>query len=245
MANISTVDLVQIIFWLLAGCVSFYFSIDNARVWTSISMGFFLIFLSQLYVVEKALDAPWTAYTQLEAIHYIIGTVAIMVMTHGFQEYYIFSRTLELGGSKHVVYLSILGVLAGSVAFVLINPEPQYPVLRNIAMIENSTWVFLSLVNIDMIRKIYLQIRDSVIANGFIAFGVVFAALFLWKGSELYLQVYNWDYDWQIIMQNLGITLPEQFMGRRQFSLMVHDAAGLVSGLTAGGTFLYLLRLLR
>ncbi|AAR34847.1 hypothetical protein KIP69_07370 [Geobacter sulfurreducens] len=245
MADISTVDLVQIIFWFLAGCVSFYFSIDNARVWTSISMGFFLIFLSQLYVVEKALDAPWTAYTQLEAIHYIIGTVAIMVMTHGFQEYYIFSRTLELGGSKHVVYLSILGILVGSVVFVFANPEPQYPVLRNIAMIENSTWVFLSLVNIDIIRKIYLQIRDSVIANGFIAFGVVFITIFLWKGSELYLQVYNWDYDWQIIMQNLGVTLPEQFMGRRQFSLMVHDAAGLASGLTAGGTFLYLLRLLR
>jgi hypothetical protein len=245
MADISTVDLVQIIFWFLAGCVSFYFSIDNARVWTSISMGFFLIFLSQLYVVEKALDAPWTAYTQLEAIHYIIGTVSIMVMTHGFQEYYIFSRTLELGGSKQVVYFSILGVIVGSVIFVFINPEPQYPVLRNIAMIENCTWVFLSLVNIDMIRKIYLQIRDSVIANGFIAFGVVFVAIFLWKGSELYLQVYNWDYDWQLIMQNLGVTLPEQYMGRRQFSLLVHDAAGLLSGLTAGGTFLYLLRLLR
>ena len=30
-------------FWLVAGCVSFYFSIGNARVWTSIAVGFFLI----------------------------------------------------------------------------------------------------------------------------------------------------------------------------------------------------------
>ena len=245
MADISTVDLIQIIFWFLAGCISFYFSIGNARVWTSISMGFFLIFLSQLYVVEKALDAPWTAYTQLEAIHYIIGTISIMVMTHGFQEYYIFSRTLELGGSKQAVYLTILGLLAASAGFVFINPEPQYTMLRNIRMIENTTWVFLSLVNLDMVRKIYLQIRDSVIARGFIAFGIVFVAIFLWKGSELYLQVYNWDSDWKLIMLNLGATVPDQFMGRRDFSVLVHDVAGLLSGFSVGGTFIYLVKLLR
>ncbi|BDV43112.1 hypothetical protein GURASL_20350 [Geotalea uraniireducens] len=245
MADISTVDLIQIIIWFLAGCISFYFSIGNARVWTSISMGFFLIFLSQLYVVEKALDAPWTAYTQLEAIHYIIGTIAIMVMTYGFQEYYIFSRTLEIGGSKTVVYLAILAVVAASVAFVFANPEPQYTVLRNIRMIENSTWVFLSLVNIDMIRKIHQQIHDSVIAKGFIAFGVIFVAIFLWKGSELYLQVYNWDADWKIIMQNLGASVPDLYMGRRDFSQLVHDISGLLAGFSVGGTFIYLFRLLR
>lgn len=245
MAEITTIDLIQIIIWFLAGCISFYFSIGNARVWTSISIGFFLIFLSQLYVVEKALDAPWTAYTQVEAIHYIIGTLAIMVMTHGFQEYYIFSRTLEIGGSKMAVYLTVLALLIGSAAFVFLNPEPQYTVLRNIRMIENTTWVFLSLVNLDMVRKIYLQIRDSVIAKGFISFGVVFIALFLWKGSDLYLQVYNWDNDWKIIMQNLGVAVPEQFIGRREFSIMVRDMAGLLAGFSVGGTFIYLVRLLR
>jgi len=245
MAEITTVDLVQIIFWFLAGCISFYFSIGNARVWTSISIGFFLIFLSQLYVVEKALDMPWTAYTQLEAIHYIIGTISIMVMTHGFQEYYIFSRTLEIGGSKTAVYLTVLGVVAASVVFVFINPEPQYTVLRNIRVIENTTWVFLSLVNLDMVRKIYSQIRDSVIARGFIGFGIVFVAIFLWKGADLYLQVYNWDADWKIIMQNLGGVVPDQYLGRRDFSLMVHDYAGLLSGVSVGGTFVYLLKLLR
>lgn len=245
MADISTVDLIQIAFWFLAGCISFYFSIGNARVWTSISLGFFLIFLSQLYVVEKAFDAPWTAYTQLEAVHYIIGTISIMVMTHGFQEYYIFSRTLEIGGSKLAVYLTILGVLIGSAVFVFANPEPQYTVLRNIRMIENTTWVFLSLVNLDMVRKIYLQIKDSSIARGFIAFGVVFIAIFLWKGSELYLQVYNWDTDWKIIMQNVGVSVSEEYQGRREFSILVRDIAGMLSGLSVGGTFIYLVKLLR
>ncbi len=112
-------------------------------------------------------------------------------------------------------------------------------------MIENTTWVFLSLVNLDMVRKIYVQIRDSVIAKGFIAFGIVFIALFLWKGSELYLQVYNWDNDWKIIMQNLGGVVPDQFMGRRDFSTRIHDITGLLAGFSVGGTFIYLVRLLR
>jgi len=105
--------------------------------------------------------------------------------------------------------------------------------------------VFLSLVNLDMVRKIYAQIRDSVIAKGFIGFGIVFITIFLWKGAELYLQVYNWDADWRIIMQNLGGVVPDSFMGRRNFSVMVHDYAGLLSGISVGGTFFYLLKLLR
>ncbi|NIN35024.1 MAG: hypothetical protein GTO60_08005, partial [Gammaproteobacteria bacterium] len=36
------------VFWVIAGCVSFYFSIGNARVWTSIAVGFFLILLGEI-----------------------------------------------------------------------------------------------------------------------------------------------------------------------------------------------------
>ena len=36
------------IFWLIAGGLSFYFSIGNARVWTSIAVGFFLILLGEI-----------------------------------------------------------------------------------------------------------------------------------------------------------------------------------------------------
>ncbi|WP_243371192.1 hypothetical protein [Geotalea sp. SG265] len=240
LSEVSTVALIQTIFWFLAGIISFYFSIGNARIWTSISLGFFLIFISQAYLL-----APWSDYPRLAAIHYIIGTISIMVMTHGFQEYYVFSRTLEVGGSKWLVYLACLVVILLSTLFVFINPEPTYNVLRNIRMIENANWVFLSLINIDMIRKIYMQVRDSVIANGFIAFGIVFVCIFLWKGSELYLQVFCWDNDWSLFMQSIGAYHNIDYPGRVNFSLLVNQVAGLLSGLSVGGTFIYLFRLLR
>jgi hypothetical protein len=237
----NIISIVQVVFWLIAGGFSFYFSIGNARVWTSISIGFFLIFLSQVYLL-----APWADYTSLEAVHYIIGTVAIMVMTHGFQEYYVFSRTLDIEGSKIAVYLGSLGVVALSSVVIFINPDPTYTVLRNIKMIENASWVFLSIINIDLIRKIYIQIKDSVIAKGFIAFGIVFVFLFLWKGAELYLQVFCWDSDWHIFATNNGIAdTVDIYPGRIAFSLLVHQAAGLLSALSVGGTFIYLYRLLR
>lgn len=239
-ADLTTISVIQVIFWFLAGIISFYFSIGNARIWTSISLGFFLIFISQAYLL-----APWSDYPRLAAIHYIIGTVAIMVMTHGFQEYYVFSRTLETGGSKSVVYLVTLAVTLASAVFVFINPEPTYNVLRNIKMIENANWVFLSLINIDMIRKIYLQIRGSIIAKGFIAFGTVFVCILLWKGSELYLQVFCWDNDWYLFMQSIGAYHNVDYPGRVNFSIMVNQVGGLLSGLSVGGTFIYLLRLLR
>jgi hypothetical protein len=239
--NTNLISFIQVICWLLAGVFSFYFSIGNARVWTSISLGFFLIFISQLYLL-----APWVDYTELEAIHYIIGTISIMVMTHGFLEYYVFSRTMEVGGSKMVVYLSILGIIVGSVVFVVINPSPTYVVLRNIKMIENSTWVFLCIVNLELIRKIYLQIKGSAMSNGFVAFGIVFVFIFLWKGSELYLQVYSWDNDWQVFLTNVGVpSTVDDFRTRIAFSRAVSDYAGILSGLSVGSAFLYLYRLLR
>ncbi|GFE58392.1 hypothetical protein [Geobacter sp. AOG1] len=237
----NLIGIIQVVFWLLAGGMSFYFSIGNARVWTSISVGFFLIFLSQFYLL-----APWADYTRLEAVHYIIGTVAIMVMTHGFQEYYVFSRTLDIGGSKAAVYLGTLGVICVSSVFIFINPEPTYSVLRNIKMIENASWVFLAVINIDLIRKIYAQIRDSVISKGFVAFGIVFFFIFLWKGSELYLQVFCWDNDWHIFATNNGIAdTVELYSDRIAFSVLVNQIGGMLSALSVGGTFIYLYRLLR
>jgi len=239
--NTSIISLIQISCWLIAGLLSFYFSVGNARVWTSISMGFFLIFVSRLYLL-----APWADYPRLAAIHYIVGTVAIMIMTHGFLEYYVFSRTLEVSGSKRSVYLSIIGILIGSAVFVIINPIPTYVILRHIKMIENSTWLFLCIVNIELVRKIYLQIKGSPMANGFIAFGVVFLFIFLWKGAELYLQVYGWDMDWQAFLTTVGVpSTDEEFRMRIGFSRAVRDLAGIFSGLSAALSFVYLYRLLR
>jgi len=50
--QLNPFDLIQVIFWGLAGGISFYFSLGNARVWTSISIGFFLIFLGQAYAIN-------------------------------------------------------------------------------------------------------------------------------------------------------------------------------------------------
>ena len=164
---------------------------------------------------------------------YIVGTIAIMVMSHGFQEYYVFSRTLELEGQKRFVYLGTLGVVAASVVFVLVNPEPTPETLKTIKVIENANWVFLSLINIDLIRKIYLNVRDTPIAKGFLAFMAVFVLLFLWKGSELYIQVYNLD------------TIADLYPLRYQLSTVVANLSNLLAGISVAATFLYLARLLR
>ncbi len=241
-AQLNPFDLTQVIFWGLAGAISFYFSLGNARVWTSISIGFFLIFLSQAYSIN-----PWAHFYKLTAFHYISGTVAIMVITHGFLEYYVFCRTFEISGNKLVVYLSTLVVLVLSGAFLIINPTPSPNTIRNIKMVENAIWVFLCVLNIELVRKIYLAIKDSDISKGFIAFGVVFVCILLWRGSDLYLQVFQWDKDWQdiIAIMTEETTDIEEYMGRVQFSREVAKYAGLLSGVSVGGTFMYIYRLLK
>jgi hypothetical protein len=242
LTHMNTFDLVQVIFWGLAGAISFYFSIGNARVWTSISIGFFLIFLSQAYGIN-----PWGHYQKLTAFHYIVGTVAIMMITHGFLEYYVFCRTFEISGNKLIVYLSTLGILALSAAFLFINPNPSPNTIRNIRMVENAIWVFLCVMNIELVRKIYLAIKDSDISKGFIAFGFVFFFIFLWRGSELYLQIFQWDQDWQdiIALMTEEVSDIDQYMLRVQFSQEVRQYAGLLSGISVGATFTYIYRLLK
>lgn len=240
--QMNTFDLVQVIFWGLAGAISFQFSVGNARVWTSISIGFFLIFISQAYGIN-----PWGHYQKLTAFHYIVGTVAIMIITHGFLEYYVFCRTFEISGNKLVVYLSTLLILGASAAFLMVNPNPSPNTIRNIKMVENAIWVFLSIMNIELIRKIYTAIRDSDISKGFIAFAVVFLCIFVWKGSELYLQIFQWDKDWLdiITLMTEEASDVQEYIGRVTFSQEVNRYAGLLSGISVGGAFTYMYRLLK
>lgn len=225
-------QMIQVIFWLLAGVVSFYFSLGNARVWTSISVGFFLVLIGEM--IPQAMPyLPGAEIPQVEAMGLIIGTISIMVMTHGFQEYYVFSRTLELEGSKAHVYLGTFAVIAASLVFILINPTPDFDTMRTIKVVSLTNWVFLSLINIDMIRKIYVNVKDSPIGKGFLAFMVVFFFIFLWKGSELYIRVYELDF------------LAKQYPFRYDFSVMVSNAGNVLASLSVGGTFLYLARQLR
>lgn len=239
--SLTGITLIQVVFWLLAGIISFYFSIGNARVWTSISVGFFLIFLSQAYSLN-----PWTMYNKMVAIHYVIGTIAIFSIAHGFLEYYVFCRTLEITGSKKAVYITTLVIILICGILLIINPKPNFNSLRNLKMIENAVWVFLSVFVIDLIRKIYFAIKDSTIANGFIAFAVVFLFILLWKGSELYLQIYQWDKDWLDIIEFTGEeTDIKLYPARVEIAQVINKISGLLSGLSVGGTFVYLYRLLR
>lgn len=228
----SVLQIIQVILWLIAGLVSFSFSLGNARVWTSITVGFFLILIAE--VIPAALPLlPGMESPQVQALGYICGTIAIMVITHGFQEYYLFSRTLEMHGEKLSVYLGVLGVIGASVLFVVINPTPDAATLRTISVVENSCWVFLALINIDMIRKIYAAISDSPISRGFLAFIAIFAFLFLWKGSELYLQVYHLS------------AQADLYPLRYQLSTVVHNVGNALTSISVGATFIYLAKLLR
>lgn len=223
-------QIVLAVFWLIAGGVSFYFSIGNARVWTSISVGFFLILLGE--IIPGALPfLPGLGNPYVLAMGHIIGTISILVMSHGFQEYYVFTRTLDFEGSKLQVYLAVAGVIGASLVFLLINPEPDAEVRRIIRVVENTNWVFLSLINIDLIRKIYLNIRDTPISNGFVAFMVVFACIFLWKGSQLYIDVFSLDTKEHLINYTI--------------SYYTSMAGNLLASLSVGGTFLYLGKLLK
>ncbi len=234
------VNAISVTLWLLAGCISLYFSFGNARIWTSISTGFFLVFLSQAYLLAPGIVTP-----RLIAIHSIIGTISVMVLTYGFQEYYVFSRTMEVSGNKAAVYITTILVVSASFVFLAINPQPEPATLRHIRIIENSNWVFLSLINLDMIRKIIRQLKGSEIAKGFVAFMVVFGCIILWRGAELYLQVYAWDKEWAHIINTHGGAPDTTHATRVAFSRIVQRIFGFGSSSAVGATFLYLFRLLR
>jgi len=222
--------IVLAVFWVIAGCVSFYFSLGNARVWTSIAVGFFLILLGE--IIPGALPfLPGLGNPYVLAMGHIIGTISILVMSHGFQEYYVFTRTLDFEGNKTAVYASVVGVIIASLVFLLINPTPDESVRRVIRVVENTNWVFLSLINIDLIRKIYLNIKDTPISSGFVAFMVVFACIFLWKGSQLYIDVFSLD--------------TKQHLINYTISYYTNLAGNLLASISVGGTFLYLGKLLR
>jgi len=226
--------IVQLALWLIAGIVSFYFSLGNARVWTSIAVGFGLILIGEL--LPQAIPfLPGSNVPQVVAMSYIIGTISILVMSHGFQEYYVFSRTLEFEGNKMMVYIITLGAIACSFVFVMVNPIPDQRTLEIIRIVENANWVFLSLINIDLIRKIYLNVKDSPISKGFLAFMIAFFFLFLWRGSELYIQVYNFA----------SPEMSGAYPFRYQLSLICQNVGSILAGVSVGGTFIYLARLLR
>lgn len=249
--GIPPVYLAQLIFWLAAGLISFVFSLGNARIWTSISMGFFLILISQFYQLNKLFNTP-----AITTFTYITGTVAIMLITHGFLEYYVFCRTFEITGRKQTVYLTTILLLLLSWVFLAINPEPSMFTVRNVKMVENAIWVFLTLMNLEIVRKIYFAIKDSPVSRAFICFAFVFAMIFLWRGSELYLQIFQWDRLWgniafKLDLDEVGFELDiklddsEEYWRRINFVRQVFDYAGLLASMAVTTTFAYLHKLLK
>lgn len=82
-------------------------------------------------------------------------------------------------------------------------------------------------------------------ARGFVAFGIVFALVFLWRGSDLYLQVFGWDAEWASVVAATGGHVAPASLARVAFSEIVHRWGGLVASGSVATTFAYLARLLR
>ena len=236
----SIFDVARVLLWLLAGLVSLYFSLGNARIWTSISIGFFLVFISEGHLV-----APWVHYGTVMAMHSVVGIVAVLVVTFGFMEYYVFSRTLEAPGEKWVVYAMTGLVLLAALGFLLLNVVPGPATVRNIRIIENAIWTATALINIDLLRKIHGQVRGTPIAPGFLGFIAAFVCILLWRGSLLYLQVYGFDDE----ARALGLGSPDldakHFPIRVTVSAYTNRVASVLSSLSVGGVFVYLARALR
>jgi len=111
-------------------------------------------------------------------------------------------------------------------------------------------------MNLEIIRKIYYAIKDSPISKAFICFGIVFLCILLWKGSELYLQVFQWDRLWgniafQLDLDEVGFDLDiklddsEEYWRRINVARQVYDYAGLLAAMAVSGTFAFLYKLLK
>jgi hypothetical protein len=238
--TVDLFDVARVSLWLLAGLVSLYFSVGNARIWTSISTGFFLVFISEAYLI-----APWTQHGVVMAMHSVVGTIAALVITYGFMEYYVFSRTLESTGQKWAVYATTAFVLVASLLFMLVNVVPGPETVRNVRIVENTVWVAMSLINLDLQRKIYTQVRETPIARGFLGFMVVFALVFLWRGSMLYLQVWGFDPDAVAPGQVAAGLDARDYPFRVGLSNAVNHGASVLSSLSVGAVFIFLARSLR
>jgi len=239
---IDFTSLFTVLCWLVAASIALYFSVNNSRIWTSIGIGFFLLFWSQSYQLN-----PWhETFTIMIAVHYMIGTISILLVSHGIQEYYLFTRTLEITGSKKTIYIGTFLIIAIAILVISLNPKPSLYVLRNYRMMNNTIWFFLCILNIYYIVKIYSEMKDSPIVNGIIAFGVVFVCALIWKGSGLYMMIYQWDKPWLDIIEFTGESTDIQLhMAKVELARWLFKTFNVLTSLSVAGTFAYLFKLLR
>lgn len=239
---IDYTSLFTVFCWLVAATIALFFSINNARIWTSIGIGFFLLFWSQSFQLN-----PWhETFTAMIAIHFTIGTISILLITHGIQEYYLFTRTLEITGSKRTIYVATILLILVAIVAIILNPKPSQYVLRNYRMMNNIVWSYLCVLNIYYVVKIYIEMKDSPIAKGIIAFGFVFLFALIWKASGMYLAIYQWDKAWLDIIEFTGESTDIQLhMAKVEVARWMFKTFNVVTSLSVAGTFAYLFRLLR
>src|SRR6266508_226644 len=113
-------------------------------------------------------------------------------------------------------------------------------------MAEHAILLLLSIVNIFVVIKIYNEIKGSPIANGILSFTLVFFFIVVWKGSEFYLQMYQWDASWQTLVDEYNFGIQSEGIDNAivKFATMTSAVGAMLSGLSVVGTFAYLFRLI-
>jgi hypothetical protein len=221
-----------VMLWVIAGGLALRFSIGNARVWRGVAVGFLLIPVSELIPATFSwLPGPQAGYAL--AMGHVVGIAAILVISHSLLDYYAFTQTLDERGSKLPLGLVLAAAIGAALLLLLAGPEPTAAVQRAIHIVENTIWVLLTLISIGLIRKICSNLKDTPISSGFLALTGVFGCIVLWKGSELYLDVYHLE------------SLTESFPLRNQVVGLCGLIGNLLAGIGSGAMFAYLARLLR
>lgn len=235
------IGVIQALLWGVSGIICLFFSFGNSRLWTSISTGFFLMMISEGYRLN-----PYVYYYKLAALHYAISTLAIMIITYGFLEYFIFCRTLELSGNKRNVYISVIIAIVVSGAILLFSPDPSQQILRNIKLVDNAVWVFLSLFIIYLTWRSYDIIKESDIAKGILMLTFSFVLILIWKASELYLQIFLLDNAWQNIISLTDETSNLYFHPiLAHYMNIINALSGVLASISVGGAFAYIYRKMR
>jgi hypothetical protein len=180
------------------------------------------------------------------AIHFTIGTISILMVSHGIQEYYLFTRTLEITGSKKTIYLGTLLMILVAILLISLNPKPSLYVLRNYRMMNNIVWTFLCILNLYYVVKIYMEMKDSPIANGIVCLGLVFVFALIWKASGMYLMMYQWDKAWMDIIEFTGESTDIKLhMAKVETARWLFKTFNVLTSFSVAGTFMYLFKLLR
>ncbi len=218
----------RVVLWTVAGGLAGYFGSSHARAWRSLAVGFVLLSVSELLGVTVSLLSGLLPEVLLVAGP-VIGIVAVLVISHSLQEYHSFTQTLDEREGWVPFGWGMAGGGGLLLLLLLAGPEPTATVRRGLNIVANSNWVFLTLVNIGVICKVCSKLRGTPINKGLVLLAWVFAGIVLWKGCELYLDVYHLE------------VVSTPYRALSLFGLV----GGVVSSIGVSATFAYFARLLR